>query len=142
MEAKSPQTVSVSESTLKGYLYELCLKYELDYQLLEDVITCESGWNVNAVGDSGKAVGLAQFWRGTFNQYCAGDYKNPFAQLNCFAEMMYNGKEKHWTCYRKVANNQLTYNTMIDEQENTTPEEETTEETQEETTEETEESAE
>jgi len=100
-QIKTSQKASQSPTELyKRHLYALSLKYGLDYKLLESIIHCESSWNSEAIGDSGLAFGLAQFHKLTFDGHCIGEYKNPFDQLNCFAKMMSEGKEKHWTCFR------------------------------------------
>ena len=71
-------------------------------QTLEALIQCESGWEHDRYGDTGRAYGLLQFWKGTFNQYCEGDYYSAQDQLICGEEMLEAGLGFHWSCYNKL----------------------------------------
>lgn len=91
----------------KTDLYKIALRqysqqYGVDYDLLYEIVQCESSWNDKAVGDNGKAYSLAQFHRPTFDRFCEGEYENPFNQLECMAKMFSEGLQDHWTCYYKV----------------------------------------
>ena len=73
-------------------------KYGISEQRFTNLIRCESTFNKTAIRDSGRAYGLLQFHKPTFNQYCEGDYYNYNDQLNCGAEMLSRGLAYHWTC--------------------------------------------
>ena len=69
------------------------------------LINCESGGNENAVGDHGKANGILQFWKSTYDLFCVNqygfsisDYKNPETQIQCCDKMLDDGLKRHWTC--------------------------------------------
>lgn len=72
-----------------------------------DTINCESQWNITALGDSGKAYGLAQFHEPTFNQFRDESnldvyYDGAKDQLELMAWAFQNGLQSHWTCFGMV----------------------------------------
>lgn len=81
---------------------------ELD-RLAAKIIMCESSCRHEGVyGDHGKAYGIAQFHRPTFNEFKkrAGrpdlKYKSEQDQIWLLKWALRNGLENHWTCYKKV----------------------------------------
>ena len=59
--------------------------------------------NEECIGDNGRAYGRAQFHIGTFNQYCEGDYKDEFDQIECCAQMWEMGiANEHFSACRKI----------------------------------------
>ncbi len=81
----------------------------LDY-LVYRIITCESGWNEETIGDNGKAQGLAQFWEATFYYMAkkAGlqnpDWHNQHQQILLLKWAIWQGiAQKHWQrCYKEA----------------------------------------
>ena len=79
------------------------LQYD-DFIKLNKVVECESGYNVKAVGDGGKAYSLAQFWEKTFNAFKEEaqmdiEYKNPLDQMKLMIWAYKEHKMLHWTCW-------------------------------------------
>jgi len=71
------------------------------------IIKCESSWKEDAVGDGGRAYGLAQFHRPTWDWLTelSGkdlDYKNPQHQIELLTWAIENGRSYLWTCARKL----------------------------------------
>ena len=74
------------------------------------LIQCESGNRHESWGDGGNAFGLFQFWKETFDGFVkeAGmedmklDWKNPEHQFRVYRWAYYNGKLKHWSCYKQM----------------------------------------
>jgi soluble lytic murein transglycosylase-like protein len=74
--------------------------------LLYCLIKNESSWRTNVVGDGGKAYGLLQFHRPTFDRYSKRygltlDYKNPLDQI-ILASLMINediNNVHHWSVW-------------------------------------------
>lgn len=68
------------------------------------IIKCESQWKFDAVGDGGKAFGLAQFHRPTFDWLVelSGleglDYYEPKDQIVLLDWALKNNREYLWTC--------------------------------------------
>ena len=76
--------------------------------LLNKIVELESGWRPNVIGDGGRAFGLAQFHKGTFDdfkeeaQMSELEYKNPYHQLTLLVWAIENGKQNHWTTYKRA----------------------------------------
>ena len=93
---------------LEAYLWQESQKYNLDYEKLHTLIQKESGWKETAVGDSGRAFGLAQFWQGTFYGYAKRyglyelEYKDPYAQIQLMAKMIADGQAFNWTAAKGI----------------------------------------
>lgn len=71
------------------------------------VISCESQWVETAVGDGGKAYGLAQFHKPTWEWLCklSGknlDYYNPQHQIELLSWALENNRSYLWTCVRRL----------------------------------------
>ena len=86
-------------------------EYGINAVLALKVLNCESSLRHEGVyGDSGNAYGIAQFWPKTFQMFKseAGmpwlNYRSKEDQIELFSWAMANGKESHWTCWRKVVN--------------------------------------
>jgi soluble lytic murein transglycosylase-like protein len=77
-------------------------KYGGNYGLLYQCIANESSWNDKAIGDSGRAYGLAQFWQPTFERYCKGEYHDPYDQMECFVRMNADHKDRNWSCWKHI----------------------------------------
>jgi len=73
----------------------------LEYcSLIQCLAFRESSLDPSAVGDNGLAIGLLQFHRPTFNQYCEGNINNPRDQVVCADEMLKSNfvrNIKHWS---------------------------------------------
>lgn len=82
-------------------------KYEVDQNLSLAVAKCESQLNPVAVGDSGKAYGVYQFHKPTFDMFSKMmreklNYKSTEDNIKVAVWALSNGLEDHWTCYEKV----------------------------------------
>jgi len=80
--------------------------------LIECLIHYESHGNIYATGDFGKAVGVLQFWKTTFDFYKNKyglwflEYENPTHQV-ILADLMLRDNPKnayHWTTYKYCRN--------------------------------------
>lgn len=93
-------------SQIKEAIREVAIKYGVDNSQLIQVIKCESGFNAKAIGDSGKAYGLLQYHKPTFDGFCSGDYHSPKDQLNCVGKMWQTERLKlHWSCWKTYFSN-------------------------------------
>ena len=86
---------------MKQYVFYLSQAYKINYSQFYSVIECESAFRL-LYGDSGRAFGIAQFHKDTFNTYCKGNYYNSYDQLTCMAQMVSQGKARQWTCFNKL----------------------------------------
>lgn len=81
--------------------------YEIPKKSYLDTIDCESNWKITALGDGGKAYGLAQFHRPTFEMFKQSrgldvEYDSAKGQLELMAWAFANDLQHHWTCYGMV----------------------------------------
>lgn len=103
-----PKKVIVVESMLSDepeltYVNQAPVVSEVVYE----IIKCESQWKEDAVGDGGRAYGLAQFHRPTWDWLCelSGkdlDYYEPHHQIELLTWALENGRGYLWTCARKL----------------------------------------
>lgn len=99
--------------TIPEMIVKFSEKYNVNEDIINTVIKCESGFNPNAVNmaDSHKlsqgSHGIAQFSRETFKYYSEqigilnGDPYNPEQAIETMAYMLSIGQGNHWTCFRK-----------------------------------------
>lgn len=105
--AYAPKT----ENTILDYQYYLLdasRNYNISFHDLFRVVKCESNWKKTALGDSGKALGLAQYHKATFHRHAKFvdlewyDYTNPYHQLDLMARAWSLGMSDEWSCKRIV----------------------------------------
>lgn len=81
----------------------LCMVEEagFDREVADAVITCESGWNPGAIGDSGKSWGLWQIHQPAHNLGSASF--DPYqSTLYAIGLLRSNRSWGHWSCHRKL----------------------------------------
>ena len=94
--------IVISQNSYKSNNPEIPIKHK---ELIDCLAFYESGNNPEAVGDSGKAYGVLQFWQSTFDFYSAKynmqwlDYKNPNDQHILADKMLKEDIEntRHWS---------------------------------------------
>lgn len=91
-----------SVKELKRFLLDVSAKYGQDYDVMENVIQCESGFQTNTFSRGEISYGVAQFTPPTFSEYCSGSYVDPYAQLSCMGKMFHDGLAARWDCYRQL----------------------------------------
>jgi len=77
-------------------------KYSVSRQLMHKVVSCESGYKYNAVGDGGKSFGLSQIHSPSHPSVTYKQATNADFALEFMASNIAKGKGKMWTCYRMV----------------------------------------
>ena len=104
---------SVRKNDKVEIIKDLIKRYSAQYAVSPDEMTrvmmCESSGKADAIGDNGLAFGLFQFHENTFNLFSKEigeklDWKNPEHQIKLASWSFANGKQGHWTCYRKTKN--------------------------------------
>jgi len=94
---------------IEGQIYTYATQYSVSYEEIYKTIECESNFNFLAVGDFGKARGIAQFWESTFDAYNEKyfngelEYDLPEDQIRLMAKMFSEGEEYHWTCWKRLS---------------------------------------
>lgn len=110
--------LSIDDLSLKDKITVYAMTFDVDPELLYDVVMIESQGNMKAVGDGGRSFGLAQFQKPTFERYVkmykkqTGD-KTTFDIHNeqhhifimAFAFSQGESSRNEWTAYRCLNNN-------------------------------------
>ena len=94
---------------ISGLIKKYSAQYAVSYDEMTRVMMCESTGKADAVGDNGLAFGLFQFHENTFNLFSKElgeklDWKNSEHQIKLASWSFANGKQRHWTCYKKTKN--------------------------------------
>ena len=92
------QTQVSGKSLLQIEIETVAEKYGLSGNRMIRLANCESSLNQNAIGDSGRAVGLYQFHLSTWNENCKGDRNNQSDQIACASRMISSGMASRWSC--------------------------------------------
>ena len=74
----------------------------ISYDVMYNVIECESGFNPNAIGDNGHSFGLVQIFLEYHPTVTKEQALNPEFAINFLAEKLSQGKGNLWTCYRTI----------------------------------------
>lgn len=99
--------LSNEQVELMQYAYGRALDENVNPEKFVRLLNCESGLKKLAIGDKGKANGIAQFHERTFNAFSkkyglVGTYKNPYSQINLAASMIGDDLASHWwNCAKK-----------------------------------------
>lgn len=93
--------------TPQEYIKVYAKEYEVSEKLLLSVAYCESKYNEKAIGDNGKAYGIFQFHRQSFDRFKKElgedlDYSSAKDQAKLAAFAFSKGYQHHWTCFEKV----------------------------------------
>ena len=92
------------ESTINDFIVEYSKTYNVPEKTLNRVIKAESNYDCEAKGDHGKANGISQFHKPTFEWLSKKegeqlDYNSCQDQIKLLAWSIANGFGKHWTTY-------------------------------------------
>lgn len=69
---------------------------------MEEVISCESEWDIHAVGDHGHSIGLAQINLPSHPEITKEQAENPEFAIAWMADEWSAGHQRLWTCYRDL----------------------------------------
>lgn len=102
-ETRLYRAITTSQSELKALLKDISVKYGLDYQKMEAVVQCESGWQIDPPHNN-ISWGIAQFTPATWEDFGYGDIMNPYSQLEVMGKMWSKGLMSRWDCYKILFN--------------------------------------
>ncbi len=88
-----------TDETIEAKINRIATKYQVSAEVMHTVIHCESRYNPNAVGDSGKSRGLVQIhsdYHPTVTDAMAFD---PEYAITFLAERLVLGQGYLWSCY-------------------------------------------
>ncbi|MEK7192553.1 MAG: transglycosylase SLT domain-containing protein [Patescibacteria group bacterium] len=105
-EAPSP-VICESKACVKDLIEMYAKRYGTNVKLATDIARCESEFRTDVYGDSGKAYGVFQFHKPTFDEFAKKfgdelDYKNTEDNIKLAVWALAHGKANHWSCYAKV----------------------------------------
>ncbi len=92
-------------------VFKLIEKYSAEYgvpkKLATDIAACESSFRPDVYGDTGKAYGIYQFHKPTFELFSKKigedlDYYNVEDNIKLAMWAIANDKGRHWSCYKKL----------------------------------------
>lgn len=70
------------------------------------VISCESSWDPNALGDSGQSHGLVQIHAPSHPSISPSESTDPRFAIDFLVSALARGEGNMWTCYRSLKNHQ------------------------------------
>lgn len=77
--------------------------FGLNPVLFAKVISCESNWNIDAIGDKGTSFGLAQLHNPETDWGISTTTAlDPYASINIMAQAWSENKQERWSCYREL----------------------------------------
>ncbi len=98
------------KACVQELIYKYADQYEIDRELALNVALCESELKTTAIGDGGKARGVYQFHKPTFDLLSKKmgekmDYKNTEDNIKLAMWAFSTDRGFHWSCYRKITAN-------------------------------------
>lgn len=96
-------SISYSTTTLEAFASSTAADYGLDRAHFLAVISCESGWNPDAIGDHGTSIGIAQLhfppqeWG-----VSTSTALDPYAAIGIMAQAWAKGEQTKWSCWRDL----------------------------------------
>ena|SRR3990167_1506164 len=87
--------------TIQQLITLYALKYNVNESIIRKVVSCESNYKENAVGDKGKSFGLVQIHLPSHPYVSKEQAFDPDFSLDFLAKNIAKGKGKMWTCWRR-----------------------------------------
>ena len=101
--APKPQNApTTKEKMIDEIILINAFKYNLEPNLLHQVIKCESSYNPKAVGDGGHSRGLVQIYDDFHPDVTHEMAFDPEFSVEFLAKAISQGKGNMWTCYRNL----------------------------------------
>lgn len=102
--AEAPNVI-LSDKPIQEVITHFAKEYNQDPQVLLTVAKCESNFRGDVYGDGGRAYGVFQFHKPTFEGYEKQygedlDYYSAYDQAKLASWMFSKNGENHWTCFK------------------------------------------
>lgn len=113
VEVKADQVMAQPEPEVPlsptEYADKYAAQYQVDASVFKKVMWCESNNRQESKGDNGRAIGVYQFHKGTFDMYSKKlgktlDINSYQDQIELAAYMFSIGEARQWTAYRAIIN--------------------------------------
>lgn len=90
-----------TKQEIQNSIHEYATKYHVNEKVMNTVVSCESQYDLNTIGDGGKSYGLVQIHMGYWGKEVTPEMaRDPDFALEFLAEKLSKGQGKLWTCYR------------------------------------------
>lgn len=74
--------------------------HHLNTQHFLDTISCESNWNMGAIGDGGTSLGLAQIHLPAHTEITRAQALDPYFAIPWMASQWENDQAAMWSCWK------------------------------------------
>lgn len=96
------EPVSVHEYTIPEMIEHSAEKYGVSFDILTNVISCESSYNSNAIGDYGESYGIAQIHLPDHPDITKEQALDADFSIDWMAQQFSLGHATMWSCFRKL----------------------------------------
>lgn len=101
---EAPETPKTAPQSVDELIYEASIKYGVSEAVMRKVISCESSFNPNAVGDGGHSFGLVQIHLPSHPRVSQAQALDPQFAVEFLAKNLAVDKGYLWTCHRMYYN--------------------------------------
>lgn len=101
VNAEMPVT-EYKEPTIEDKIEYYADIHGVNAEVMKDTIFCESSYNPNAVGDSGRSRGLSQIFKPAHPHITDEQAFDPDFAINFMATEMANGNAWKWSCWKSL----------------------------------------
>jgi hypothetical protein len=96
------QAPTARVKTIDEVIHDSAMKYGVSESLMRQVISCESAFRSDAVGDHGQSFGLVQIHLPSHPTITKEQALDPEFSSEFLAENLAGGHGSLWTCYRQL----------------------------------------
>lgn len=99
------ETAPLTQTELIAIATDEAKSHHLNVEHFLKTIECESAWDVNAVGDRGTSIGLAQLHFPGNWEISTSSAKDPYIALSIMAQAWEDNRYAEWSCWRNLFGN-------------------------------------
>lgn len=101
--------LEISERSIPEQINFFAEQYGVDSSLVKKIVQCESQGKETALGDGGRAYGLMQYHKASFERHAELfgeelDYYSSYDQIKLGTWAISEGHGREWTSYRAIKN--------------------------------------
>lgn len=97
-----PKKTSWTVQEVKDMTNQYADAYKVSRSTMNAVVSCESGYDYLATGDSGHSIGVSQIHGPSHPEITKDQALDPDFALDFMAKSIASGKGRMWTCYRNI----------------------------------------
>mgnify|MGYP003672255370 FL=1 len=106
-KAESPTQPPIvwDKQTVQKLIHDVSIQYGVSESVMNRVISCESTYNKDTIGDGGKSYGLVQIHQDYWgDKITIEQSKDPYFAVDFLADKLSKKQGHLWTCYRMYYN--------------------------------------